>query len=97
MLEPQRHRLMLWTPVFFGLGIVLYFAALTELPLQVIIGVAIFGISCITRVSRQYLRRTTILSAMALTSLGFNYGGWRTLAVKEPVLTNTNMGPSMGA
>ncbi|MGE4611671.1 MAG: hypothetical protein AAED33_09820 [Paracoccaceae bacterium] len=87
---------MLWTPVFFGLGIVLYFAIPIESPFQVIVGVAIFGVKCAALISRQYLLRTTILSAMALTRLGFSYGGYRTLTIKEPVLTKHYYGPVYG-
>jgi len=96
MLEFQRHRLILWGPVVFGAGIVIYFALKTEpSTMQIWLGAGI-GLSCVPFIRPRLIIRTVILFTILLTSLGYSYAAYRTITFKTPVLERHYYGPVYG-
>lgn len=96
ILEFQRHRLMLWAPVMFGIGICIYFAQRTEPSILQIVMIAGMGLSCAIFIRPRYIIRTVIMFTVLLTSLGYSYAAYRTITVKAPVLSHHYYGPVYG-
>lgn len=95
-LELQRHRLMLWAPVMFGVGIVTYFALRSEPSITQILMIAGVGLTCAAFIRPHYIIRTMLLFMILLTSLGYSYAAYRTITIKAPVLSRHYYGPVYG-
>ncbi len=96
ILEFQRHRLMLWSPVMFGIGIAAYFGSGTEPTVMQILGIAGLGVFGAVFIRPQYVIRTVLLASLLLTCLGYSYAMYRTTTVKAPILTRHYYGPVYG-
>ncbi len=86
LVEAQRPNFPLWTPVLFGFGIALYFAAPAEpapWTLAVLAGVIAVGCAALRRAGP--MARLALALAI-LPAVGFGAGALRTLAVAAPVL-----------
>ena len=96
ILEYQRHRLMLWTPVMFGVGIAIYFALGTEPSTMNSVGFVGFGLLAAAFIHPQQIIRTVVVSMILLTCIGYSYAAYRTTTVKAPILTHHYYGPVYG-
>ncbi|MBL4872971.1 MAG: DUF4131 domain-containing protein [Rhodobacteraceae bacterium] len=96
ILEFQRHRLMLWTPVMFGVGIAVYFAASTEPSVVQSVGIASTGLFGAVFIRPQNILRTVLLVVFLLICLGYSYAAYRTITFDAPILTRHYYGPVYG-
>ncbi len=96
ILEFQRHRLMLWIPVMFGVGIAVYFGVGAEPSVAQTLGIAGLGLFGAVFIRPKYIIRTVFLVSLLLISLGYSYAAYRTTTVQEPVLTRYYYGPVYG-
>ncbi len=94
--EYQRHRLMLWTPVMFGLGISIYFASGTEPTTMQSLGIAGLALSAAPFIRPRYIIRTAVLIMLLLICLGYSYAAYRTATYNAPILTRHYYGPVYG-
>jgi competence protein ComEC len=85
--EAAQRRLFLWLPVFFGAGVLAYFAADTEpwLPAP-LAGAGIFAIAAAHALRRERMVAFRIATALAFVFTGFAVASLRTLWVEAPVL-----------
>ena len=87
---------MLWVPVMFGTGIVIYFALNTE-PTHVQSSlIAIFGLGSAAFVRPQYVLRSVVLMTFSLICLGVSYAAFRTATIGAPILDRHYYGPIYG-
>lgn len=96
LLEYQRHRLFLWVPVMFGLGIGFYFQASTEPANWQLTGLAVIGAVLILLTRRKSIVISVLLAILGFISLGYSYAGYRTGLVEAPVLGFRYYGPIEG-
>ena len=96
ILEQQRHRLLLWAPVFFGVGIAVYFGGATEPSSVKSVAIAMFALVCSTLIRPRQLIRSVLLGMAMLSSLGYSYAAYRTAATEAPVLSRHYYGPIYG-
>ena len=96
-LHRERHRWVLWTPVFFGIGIAVYFGLRTEPPLWLgpcAVGLSLIGVLALRRRgSNPAGILMAALVAFGILAGGFSVAQWRTAAVAAPVLAK-RMGPT---
>lgn len=83
--EVERRRLFLWLPVFFGGGILLYFAADREPALWAPVGAA-GGAGAAAVILRRHWRTSLALVALAALFAGFAAATWRSQRVAAPTL-----------
>lgn len=96
LLESQRHRLLLWVPVMFGVGITIYFALSVE-PTKMQTGViAMSGLGCAAFIRPKYAVRTALLLSASLIFFGVSYSAFRTTVATAPVLERHYYGPVYG-
>ncbi|WP_460273249.1 ComEC/Rec2 family competence protein [Celeribacter sp. ULVN23_4] len=100
LIEGQHGRLFLWTPVFYGIGIGLFFAQRDE-PSRAML-LALFAAAALLAVLPAFLSRfgavrlRPVMTACLITLAGFLIAGLRTHMVAEPVLTFRYYGPVEG-
>ncbi len=85
--EKDRERFVIWSPVFLGFGVVLYFALPSEPGRHIGLFASITGSVLLLfaiRASRQTLR--LVLLAFVLSAIGFELAQMRTWSVAGPVL-----------
>lgn len=96
VLADERDRLVLWLPVFLGLGIAVYFALGAEPPLWIgaaavgLIGLAVLSLK--RRFAEGMGAAGLALACMAALALGFAAAQMRAISVAAPVLEN-RIGP----
>ena len=94
--QGQRGYLMPWSPVFFGIGVALYFALPGE-P-----GAPVYGVLASSAVLAGLIGRWRreqagpLMTALVLVALGLCAGGLRTATVAGPVLEFRYYGPVEG-
>lgn len=91
-LVAERERWPLWSPVFFGAGIVIYFGLSAQPPVwlgPVLTGVALAGVLA----GRRWPNSMPLLLALMLVAAGFAVAGIRTVAVAAPILERS-FGPA---
>lgn len=86
ILENQRHRLFLWVPVMFGVGIAVYFAVPFEPDLRWILAVALAGMVFGVFARFPHIVVSSIFASSMLICLGYSYAAYRTITVHSPVL-----------
>lgn len=96
LLESQRHRLLLWVPVIFGVGIVIYFSLKVEPTGRQSISAAVLAFVCASFINPKYVLRTSILLSISLISFGLSYAAHRTANIEAPVLERHYYGPVYG-
>ncbi len=82
----QASHLALWTPVFFALGIGVYFALPMEPSAPVLIAAGVVALAGGLMATRFSLTGRTLLLALALPLAGFANAGGRAIRVAAPVL-----------
>ena len=88
-LSAQQAQLLLWTPVFFGIGIIIYFTLKFEPNLFILpVGLGVLGLAALYRQSYFFY----FLLFAALMLCGFGAAQWRTERVFTPML-NKEIGP----
>ncbi|MDB5570533.1 MAG: ComEC/Rec2-related protein [Hyphomicrobiales bacterium] len=88
--EARGRRLFLWLPVFFGAGIVVYFAAEREPPVwPAALGGAGFGALAWRAWAQERVVAARVYVALAFLFAGFSCAALRTLAVAAPALERT--------
>ena len=88
LLEGERERFFLWSPVCLGLGIAAYFA----MPIEPQVGVAFAPLALVLilrAVSSGGTLSSTVLAALILAGLGFADAKLRVEAVRAPVLAKS--------
>lgn len=96
LLLAQRGHLFGWSPVFFGLGVGIYFALRVE-PGLVVYGAAVLGIAASLLAARLLGYALAPLGfALAITLAGFCAAGLRAHVVAGPVLDYRYYGPVQG-
>ena len=96
ILEIQRHRLMLWVPVMFGAGIVIYFALNIEPTLIQIRTITALSVVSAVFVRPKYVLRSALLISVSLIFLGISYSAYRTNSIKASILERRYYGPVYG-
>lgn len=86
ILEYQRHRLFLWTPVMFGTGIGVYFWLWFEPESWVVYTMFAAGLTILLLFRPENLTYKAIQTTLALTILGYSYAAFSTIRVAAPVL-----------
>jgi len=86
ILETQRHRLFLWVPVMFGVGIAVYFAVPFEPDLYWILGIGLLGMIFAALARHPHIFASSIFASSMLICLGYSYAAYRTITVHTPVL-----------
>ncbi|MFP3383047.1 ComEC/Rec2 family competence protein [Tritonibacter sp. SIMBA_163] len=86
VLQAQRGHLFPWVPVFFGLGIGLYFIAPAEPDLRQY-GIVLLGCGLLIWPARRGDGFGLLAAALILVGLGFSYMGGRAHQIGAPVLT----------
>ncbi len=95
VLERQRRQLMLWAPVFYAVGIALYFGLRVEPEGWEVATLAGAGLAGLL-LARGALPRVVLAAALALVCLGIT-GAWlRTQALSHPVLERDFYGTVTG-
>lgn len=94
--QGQRGYLMPWSPVFFGIGVALYFALPEEPGAPVYGGLAALAV-CAALLGRWRREQAgPLMTALVLVALGLCAGGLRTASVAGPVLEFRYYGPVEG-
>ncbi|MFO7921091.1 MAG: hypothetical protein R6U99_09825 [Nioella sp.] len=94
--QGQRGYLMPWSPVFFGIGVALYFALPEEPGAPVYGGLAALAV-CAALLGRWRREQAgPLMTALVLVALGLCVGGLRTMTVAGPVLEFRYYGPVEG-
>ncbi|MDF2115397.1 ComEC/Rec2 family competence protein [Roseiarcaceae bacterium H3SJ34-1] len=88
--EAAQRRLFLWLPVFFGAGVLAYFAADSEpwLPAP-LAGAAVFALAADHALRRERMAAFRLATALAFLFAGFAVASLRTIWVDAPVLERT--------
>ncbi len=86
-LTEERDRWVLWLPVFFAVGIGIYFALPFEPPLWLGVSV-VAGAAVIGRLAHRHPGLLVAMIALGALSSGFTVVQWRTFQVAAPVLTD---------
>jgi competence protein ComEC len=97
ILQAQRGALFPFIPVFFGLGIGIFFVLRVEPSVPALWLAAAVALACFA--AARVIRGTAgalILTAAGLTALGLAHAGWRAHAVAAPVLEWRYYGPVEG-
>ena len=92
----QRGHLLHWSPVFFGLGIGVYFALRVEPGMQAYLAVGCLGALCGVIAALRPGGWAALFWAVTLTAAGFTSAGWRAASVAAPVLDFRYYGPVEG-
>jgi competence protein ComEC len=85
MAGQEQDRLTLWVPVFFGAGVVLYFARQSE-PVVWVAPLFLAAALCALTLIRQSLVPMMVLWAVAALMAGFMIVDWRAARIDAPVL-----------
>ena len=96
LVDAQRGRLFLWIPVFFGLGVGVFFALPLEPSVQALRLLCLVTTLGLLTLFKTPPRRAPLLIAALVVALGFLAAGLRTHMVSEPVLTFRYYGPVEG-
>jgi competence protein ComEC len=93
--EVAQRRPFLWTPVFAGAGVLLYFGADREPALLPALG--LFGLAAALAVAaRNHARAFAPLLLLACVAGGFFSAAWRAARVDAPILTRVGVGELTG-
>lgn len=87
MLEFQRDRLFLWLPVFFGVGVAIYFSLRIEPSTFQLWAIGAVGIVAMLIIRRSRLIQTAIFSSLMMVAFGYVYTAIRTNMIAAPVLS----------
>jgi competence protein ComEC len=82
----ERSRLILWTPVFLGVGILVYFQLPSEPPMYFLLALPLFLVAGYVLYRVSSARSVLFLLPVFLILLGLNAGALRTALVNAPVL-----------
>lgn len=95
VIDGQRGHLFPWAPVFFGIGIGIYFALRFEPSRGGLTALAVVAVLCLGAIVRLG-QRAPLLIAAGLVLAGFGASAWRTHSVAAPVLDFRYYGPIQG-
>ncbi|MDF1748639.1 MAG: ComEC/Rec2 family competence protein [Alphaproteobacteria bacterium] len=95
-LAAERERWALWTPVFFGMGIAVYFALPVETPLiGLVVGTGIAGLLVLLTHWMGAARLAGVFIFPLFAILGLTFVTWTTNRVAAPILERVQVYPGM--